>query len=37
MAINSGVVVAPVEIADLQRVVPVTLAKLVSSTIVEEP
>ena len=35
MAINSGVVVAPVEIADLQRVVPVTLAKLVSSTIVE--
>ena len=36
MAINSGVVVAPVEIADLQRVVPVTLAKIVGSTIVEK-
>ena len=36
MAISSGVVVAPVEIADLQRVVPVTLAKIVSSTIVEK-
>lgn len=35
MAVVNGVVVAPVEIADLQRVVPVTLAKIVSSTIVE--
>ena len=36
MAISNGVVVAPVEIADLQRVVPVTLAKIVSGTIVEK-